>query len=188
MLKKLKEFLEKRVFKLFPNWYSIDFVIEFDEEKGEDIPSENFMYHPIRRGKYVSLYKDIFVAQFQERIKSHLRERINQFVIPDRTSFYGIFAYHQIYYKSDRYWERDVENSTKSLNDAVFGFFKDEQEKIYGKETTPDSLNDSQIVSQYCQKFASDKPFINSSYYFIGEEYNNTVLEIMYERCTRENY
>lgn len=157
----------------------ISFELEFDH-----IPSENFMYHPRQFRGRLFLYKNEYVAAFQDKVMSHLRGIINKYGVPDRQEFVGIFAHHIIGYPIDSFWKRDVENSTKSLNDAVFNLFKEKQGYEIGD---PRIIDDSDIISQYCKKIDSPTSFISSGYYFIKEQYDLTVLEIMNGNFARQN-
>ncbi len=162
------------------NTYAFKFWMEVEK----DIPSENFMYHPRKAGGRVFLYKDYLVSEFQDSIVRHLMDHYSHDTIPSRENYIGIFSLISIYYKEERYFERDVENSTKAINDAVFNFFKHLQEKNNEKVDIDDSL----IISQYHIKYPSVIPYISCSYYFIFSEYEKTVMEIMYEEFCRRYY
>lgn len=87
------------------------------------IPSCNFMYHPKRSGRWVSLYLDPVVASFQKELFDKCKMDIID-KLPRKDRITAIVSYY-IFLVNENFWERDVSNFNKAAEDAIFNNTKD---------------------------------------------------------------
>lgn len=145
-------------------------ILEFYLDK--DPPSVNFHYRPkvnFGRGgaKWASLYKDESVAKFQEEIKNLFLFNIKDINLPPVGYISKIITYYIFGVPKDRYWERDLSNFVKIIEDALFGI----KDSVF-------PYDDSHVTSIILKKVQSEHPFIyvKVGLLMLGEEDDNVVL------------
>lgn len=139
-------------------------ILSFDIPVPE-VLSENFLYRPGFKNRHSFLYLDPKIGQYKEFIATHISNTYDLSCIP--VSITGILSEYRFYMNPDTFWNRDVTNAVKAVEDAIFSVFK---------RRNP-SLDDSQVISSTAVKIASKTPLIQARFAFLDNpDYNQFLM------------
>ena len=130
----------------------ISFSWKFDIDH---IYTENSTYKPsstiTKRGKrHHFLYKDPRIATYQENIINGIESIIGEVEIPTPDSTFGFINEFRLGIDTSRYWNIDVTNCVKAIEDAYIRFFHKHNR----------DFDDSQVIANVAVKLP-----VNNSYY-----------------------
>lgn len=129
-----------------------------------EVLSENFLYRPGFRNRHSFLYLDPKIAEYKGIITSFIKNNYDLSCLPDKIS--GVVSEYRFNMNPDTFWNRDVTNAVKAVEDAVFTAFRD-----FNKE-----IDDSLVISNTCVKLASNNPVIITKYAFLDNQDQNMYI------------
>lgn len=138
-------------------------ILSFDIPVSE-VLSENFLYRPGFKNRHSFLYLDPKIAKYKEFIINHIDNNYDLSCLPDEIT--GILSEYRFYMNPDTFWNRDVTNAVKAVEDAHFSVFR---------KHIP-NLDDSQVISSTAVKIASKTPLIQSRFAFLDSPDQNQFL------------
>lgn len=150
--------------------YSISWTSNHDS-----IPSENFLYRPgyNRSTRRSFLYLDPVVSEFKTDIETAIRSQVVLENLPPEDSVHGILSEYRIGIKPDSYWNRDITNIIKPIEDSMFNVFKSS-----GRE-----FDDRHVVSNIATKIMSKEYFVSTrTIFLLDSDSMNFIMRVPFFR------